>query len=116
MAADIDNPNVPNLINLRSDNTSKFLINLTVDIVALSSGVDSVWTDGIDISNIIDAVEYTGSPATHLKTLDDRIDRGQFQSPPRYSGQSMQRREPGMDTNDGSLDWEIIPHPTPGWQ
>jgi hypothetical protein len=116
MGADIDNPNVPNLINLRSDNTSKFLINMVSDVIALSSGVDSVWTDGIDISNIIDAVQYSNSPSTHLKTIDDRLDRGQAPCPARYSGQSMQRREPGMDTNDGGLDWEIIPHPTPGWQ
>ena len=31
MAADIDNPNVPNLINLQPDNGTKFLIGLTSD-------------------------------------------------------------------------------------
>jgi hypothetical protein len=116
MAADIDNPNVPNLINLRPDNGTKFLINLMEDVVALASGVDSVWTDGIDMNTIIDAVQYNPNPYTAKKTIDDRLDRGIIQSPPRYSGKSMQRKEPGMDTNDGSLDWEIIPHPTPGRQ
>ena len=115
MAADIDNPNVPNLINLQPDVGNKFLIRLTSDIVALASGVDTVWTDGIDISSIIDAVQYASDPTTQ-KTIDDRLDRGIAPNPPRYSGKSMQRKEPGMDTNDGSLDWEIIPAPTPGRQ
>ena len=115
MAADIDNPNVPNLINLQPDVGNKFLIRLTSDIVALASGVDTVWTDGIDISTIIDAVQYASDPTT-LKTIDNRLDRGIAINPPRYSGKSMQRKEPGMDTNDGSLDWEVIPAPTQGRQ
>jgi hypothetical protein len=115
MAADIDNPNVPNLTNLRSDKATKFLIGLVSDIVALASGADTVWTDGIDISTIIDAVQYSSNP-THLKTIDDRIDRGIALSPARYCGRSIQRKEPGMDTNDGSLDFEILSTPTPGRQ
>jgi hypothetical protein len=115
MAADIDNPNVPNLINLISSNTTKFLISLSSDIVALGSGVDTVWTDGVDISTIVDAVQYRSNMSLP-KTLDDRLDRGMVQSPPRYSGKSIQRKEPGMDTNDGYLDWEILSAPTPGRQ
>ena len=115
MPADVDNPNVPNLINMRADNVTKFLINLSFDIVALASGVDSVWTDGIDISTIIDAVQYNNN-STAAKTLDDRLDIGIVQSPPKYSGKSMQRKVPGFDSNNGSLDWEIIAAPTPGRQ
>ncbi|NCS88134.1 MAG: hypothetical protein AUK34_14295 [Ignavibacteria bacterium CG2_30_36_16] len=114
-STDIDNPNVPNLENLRSDRLVDFLINLTADVIVVASGVDTVWLDGIDISTIIDGVEYQSNP-TSKQTLDDRVDRGFALSPPKYSGQSMQRREPGEDTNDSSLDWEIIPHPTPGYQ
>jgi hypothetical protein len=115
MSGETDNPNVPNLTNLRPDNTTKFLISLTSDIVALASGVDTVWTDGIDIGTIIDAVQYRGN-MNLPKTIDDRLDKGMIQSPARYSGQSMQRKEPGMDSNDGYLDWEILQHPTPGRQ
>ena len=115
MAADIDNPNVPNLINMRPDNGTKFLISLVTDVVALASGVDTVWTDGIEISSIIDAVQYT-SRSDLIKTIDERIDRGVAPYPSRYSGKSIQRKEPGMDTNDGSLDFEILPSPTPGRQ
>ena len=112
---DIDNPNVPNLINMRPDKTNDFLIGLTDDVIVLSSGIDSVWSDGIDISTVIDGVEFQSSSSL-MKTLDTRIDRGIVLSPPKYSGKSMQRREPGIDTNDGSVDWEITSHPTPGYQ
>lgn len=112
---DIDNPSVPNLINIRSDRTVDFLISLSSDVIVVATGEDSVWSDGIDISTIIDGVEYQSS-ATSLQTLDDRVDRGWVMSPSKYGGKSMQRREPGVDTNDGTLDWEIIPAPTPGYQ
>lgn len=114
-ADDIDNPNVANLINIRSDRTVDFLINLVSDVIVLSDGKDTSWTDGIDINSVIDGVEYQ-STLTSLQTLDDRIDRGFALSPPRYSGKSMQRREPGTDSNDGTMDWEIISPPTPGFQ
>lgn len=112
---DIDNPSVKNLINIRSDKTVDFLISLNSDVIVLASGKDTVWSDGVDINTIIDGVEYQSS-ANSLKTLDDRVDRGWVLSPSKYGGKSMQRREPGVDTNDGTLDWEIIPAPTPGYQ
>jgi len=111
---DLDNPNVKNLINVRADKTVDFLIGLNDDIIVIATGVDSVWSDGIEFSTIIDGFEYQSSP-TLMKTLDDRVDRGFALSPARYSGKSMQRRDAGGDTNDSSLDWEIIPSPTPGY-
>lgn len=112
-ATDFDNPNVPNLLNIRADRTVDFLINLVSDVIVLSSGVDTVWEDGIDISTIIDGVQYASSP-TKLKTIDSRVEKGLALSPPRYSGQSMRRREPGGDTDDATLDWEITSACTPG--
>ncbi|MFA8343674.1 MAG: DUF4876 domain-containing protein [Rhodothermaceae bacterium] len=111
---DIDNQNVANLINMRSDKTVDFMINLTSDVIALTSGKDTLWSDGLDIDTIIDAVEYQ-SKVTYRQTLDDRVDRGVALSAPRYSGKSIQRRAPGMDSNDALLDWEIIEKPTPGY-
>ena len=114
-AEDLDNPAVPNLLNMRSDKTQDFLVGLTADVIVLSDGRDSVWVDGIDISTIVDGVEYQSSPPpTNQKTLDPRVDRGYILSPPRYAGMSMQRREPGSDTNDGTIDFEILSSPTPG--
>lgn len=114
---DIDNPNVPNLVNLRSDKTVDFLYSLTGDVMMIASGQDTVWVDGIDIATVVDAVEYQSSPPpTTKKTLDARVDRGYALSPPRYSGQSLQRVEPGSDTNDSTIDFEIRPTATPGYQ
>ena len=113
-ATDMDNPSIPNLINMRPDITVDFDINLAADVIVISSGIDSVWIDGIDISTIIDGVQYKSN--TKSKSLDDRVDKGLVLSPPRYSGKSMQRREPGLDTNNGTLDWEIISSATPGYQ
>jgi hypothetical protein len=114
-ASDFDNPDVPNLYNIRMDRTVDFYISLTSDVVIIADGRDTVWADGFDIDTILDGVEYQSS-GTRMQTLDDRIDRGWVKSPPKYSGQSMQRKIPGMDTNDGTLDWTILEHPTPGYQ
>jgi hypothetical protein len=111
--SDFDNPNVANLINIRSDRTVDFLINLVADVIVLADGKDAVWEDGIDINTIIDGVQYA-SNTTMKKTIDARVDKSFTISPPRYSGKSMQRREPGGDSNDAISDWEIIPAPTPG--
>lgn len=114
---DIDNPNVPNLINMRPDKTADFLIALTSDVVILSDGRDSIWQDGIDILTVVDGVEYQSNPhPQNKKTLDSRIDRSYVLSPPRYSGKSMQRREPGLDTNDSLSDFELKDKATPGYQ
>ncbi len=112
---DVDNKTVKNLINLRSDRTADFLISLSGDVVVITTGEDSVYTDGFDISTVIDGVEYQTS-SSPLKTLDSRIDRSYAICPGKYTGKSFQRREPGLDTNDGLLDWEILSSPTPGYQ
>ncbi|MBI5474761.1 MAG: DUF4876 domain-containing protein [Ignavibacteriae bacterium] len=113
--SDIDNPNVPNLINMRSSHTTDFFLSVTNDVVVVSAGRDSNYVDGIDIVDVIDGVEYQTS-SNLLKTLDRRVDRGFALSPGSYSGKSMQRREPGSDTNDGIIDFEILNVPTPGRQ
>ena len=114
---DIDNPNIPNLINILPYRTTEFLINLVTDVVVIATGEDANVEDGVDISTIIDGVEYQSSPhPINKKTLDSRVDRGYVLSPPRYSGKSMQRKAPGFDTNDSSVDFEIIDKPTPGKQ
>lgn len=113
---DIDNPNIPNLINMRSDRTADFLIGLTSDVIILSDGRDSIWQDGIDINTVADGIEYQSNPhPISKKTLDYKIDRSYVLSPPRYSGKSMQRREPGLDTNDSLSDFEILNRATPGY-
>lgn len=114
-STDIDNPKAQNLINMNSNMSYKFMVSLTSDVIAITDGKDENWSDGLDISGIIDAVEYD-SKTTSPHTIDPRVDKGYIVAPVSYSGKSMQRKEPGIDTNDGSLDWEVISAPTPGYQ
>lgn len=114
-ASELENPTVPNILNMRSDKVVDFVLSLTNDVLVISDGRDQNWQDGIDISTVLDGVEYQTDNKTS-KTLDSKIDRGYVISPSRYSGKSLQRREAGVDTNDSSLDWEILPYPTPGYQ
>ncbi|MBU1095168.1 MAG: DUF4876 domain-containing protein [Bacteroidetes bacterium] len=109
-----DNVNVPNLLNLFPEKTTDFYISLGSDIVVLATGEDTDLEDGLDIDTIIDGLEYDMN-VTSLKTLDDRVDRGRAKAPAKYSGQSIQRKVPGVDTNDGTLDWEILNGTTPGY-
>lgn len=109
---DVDNPNVPNILNMRPDRPQDFILNLVSDIVILADGRDSVWADGIEISTILDGVEYQPT-TTAAKTLDSRVDRGFALGPSQYEGKSMQRREPGYDTNNSTLDFLMLDRPTP---
>lgn len=113
-ATDTDNPNVPNLINIISDEGTDFTMRLDRDIIVVATGEDNNWSDGIDISTVIDGIQFMKS-STQRKTLDERVDRSFIISPPTYTGKSVQRRDSGVDTNNGLLDWEIIT-PTPGYQ
>lgn len=114
-SSDIDGPNAGNLINMIPSNTIDFNMPLDVGVLILTDGYDSVLEDGIDINTIIDGVEYDYK-LDGSKTLDSRVDKGHFLSPPKYSGKSLQRRQPGLDSNNGLTDWQIIDHPTPGYQ
>ncbi|HEX2865522.1 MAG TPA: DUF4876 domain-containing protein [Ignavibacteriales bacterium] len=112
---EFENPNVPNILNMKSDKAVDFMMALNNDVIVISDGRDQTLTDGIDISTVLDGVEFQTDSKT-AKTLDSRIDRGYTISPPSYSGKSIQRRQAGEDTNNSQLDWEILPYPTPGYQ
>ncbi|HEX2983462.1 MAG TPA: DUF4876 domain-containing protein [Ignavibacteriales bacterium] len=113
-ATDFDNKNVPNILNMLPHKTADFGLNTENGVIILSSGEDINTEDGIDISTIIDGVQYRYNNAS-VHTLDLRVDKSTVISPSQYSGKSIQRREEGYDTNNGKLDW-IIGSPTPGRQ
>ena len=48
--------------------------------------------------------------------LNDLIDAGFIEGLNRWTGQSAQRISPGYDTNNSTVDFEILQHPTPGEQ
>ncbi|RKY56542.1 MAG: hypothetical protein DRP89_01170 [Candidatus Neomarinimicrobiota bacterium] len=114
--ADFDNPDVPNLDNLEVGCHLDFGIGLTMDVILIADGSDTDYPGGIDIETVIDCVEYA-SFAHHIKDIEPELDRG-FGGVglSKYSGLSLERIAPGFDTNNSTLDFEIIPHPTPGYQ
>lgn len=113
---DPDNPDVPNIDNIEVGHTLDFMIALTCDVVLIADGSDTEYIDGIDPETVIDCVEYA-SKSTHIKEIEKFLDMG-FAGVglQRYSGKSLERIKAGFDTNNSSVDFEIIPHPTPGYQ
>ncbi|MBW6457721.1 MAG: DUF4876 domain-containing protein [FCB group bacterium] len=114
-----DNPNVPNLTtnNGRVSQASKvdFLVGLNGDGLALCDGTDYDQSDGIAISTVIDAVEYSANP-DKIKEVPFILDASWAGvGLQRYSGQSLERIRPGFDTNNSAVDFVIIPAPTPGY-
>ena len=113
---DWDDPDVPNLENIEVGNHVDFMINLTSDVVILADGSDIDYLDGLDSASIIDGVEYSSS-STHIKDIENFVDRG-FGGVglQKYSGQSLERKTPGFDTDNSTIDFEVIPAPTIGYQ
>ena len=113
---DFDNPDVPNLDNIEVGHRLDFMIGLTMDVVLIADGSDLDYLDGMDIESVIDCVEYASS-ATHIKDIEKELDRG-FGGVglTKYSGQSLERVTAGFDSNNSTVDFEIIDHPTPGYQ
>jgi hypothetical protein len=70
----------------------------------------------IPIDKVIDAVEYASNPYVTQKEITVRVDAG-FAGVgiTKYSGQATERREPGLDTNNSTFDFVVIPYATPGY-
>ncbi|MDD3643510.1 MAG: DUF4876 domain-containing protein [Candidatus Krumholzibacteria bacterium] len=128
LGSDYDNPAVPNLYPI-SNLTNDFSMNLAHTAVLLSDG--TAWEFGmhyeasvddfkeyvnIPLATIIDGVEYSSNPDSD-RYLTIRVDAGfAGVGMARYSGRSVQRRFPGLDSNNSSFDFEIIEPPSPGYQ
>ena len=113
---DYDNPDVPNIDNIEVGCRTDFGIGLSTDVILITDGSDVNYIDGIAIESVIDGVEYATSP-THIKDIEKEVDRG-FGGVGliKFSGQSLERVAVGFDSNNSSVDFEIIGHPTPGYQ
>jgi len=87
-----------------------------MDVVLIADGSDLDYIDGMDIESVIDGVEYA-SFSTHLKDIEKEVDRG-FGGVglTKYSGQSLERVVAGFDSNNSTVDFEILDRPTPGYQ
>jgi hypothetical protein len=127
---DYDAPGVRNLTPVSTEGND-FTMNLIHNAVWLATGEEYVFKEysymsssggiqtticaEIPLNGIIDAVEYSanaGSPRYMTLRLD-----GGFAGVgiTRYSGQSIERKMPGQDTNNSAFDFVNLPSPTPGW-
>ena len=122
-ANDYDNVSVPNIEQLTMA-TVDFALNLAHTGVFIATGEEYTFIehDGssfvqVPLRTILDAVEYTASQsATFRRYLTLRIDAGLGgNGMTRYSGQSIERKVPGFDSNNSSFDFEIAGTPTPGY-
>jgi len=113
---DFDNLDVPNIDNIEEGHKLDFMINLVNDVILIANGRDVNYLDGIDINSVIDCVEYHVN-SDHMKEIEAELDRG-FGGVGiiKYGGQSIERISAGFDSNNSSVDFEIIDHPTPGYQ
>ncbi len=123
---DYDNLTVPNLSPL-SEAGKDFLMHLAHEAIWLATGEDFEYVGHFDGYNVktyvhiplwtmIDGIEYS-SNAESQKILTVRIDAGLgANGMTKYSGQSIERRYPGLDSNNSSFDFEISTSPTPGRQ
>lgn len=126
-APDIDNPAVPNMIKYFQSSGNDWLIGgETGSLVLAKMPIDSIkpFDDQflIPYTAIIDGVEYLKDP-TRLdrKILNEIIDAGATGGIQFYTGKSMERklisdfgRKILKDENNSSVDFEIIPAPSPG--
>ncbi|MGC9365166.1 MAG: DUF4876 domain-containing protein [Fidelibacterota bacterium] len=113
---DYDNPDVPNIGNILDGHYRDFSVNLIGDVILIADGSDDNYLDGIDIHSVIDCVEYSQDP-DHIKEIGQDLDYGYTGIGMMvYSGKSIERRKPGFDTNNSTIDFEIIDAPTVGYQ
>lgn len=127
LGSDYDVPGIPNVVSVHPESGTDFMINLSHNAVVFSTGegfgyesyTNSSGYERIRITlplySVIDGVEYaTNSDAT--KELTVRVDAGfAGLGCTKYSLQSTERREIGMDVNNSTFDFILLPSPTPGW-
>jgi hypothetical protein len=127
LGSDYDVPGIPNVVSVHPESRIDFMINLSHNAVVFATGeewgyesyVNSSGYDRIRVIlplyTVIDGVEYaTNSDAT--KELTARVDAGfAGLGCTKYSKQSTERREWGMDVNNSTFDFILLPTPTPGW-
>ncbi len=118
---DYDTPGVPNFESVMPGKTTDFLINLSHNAVVIAEGGDYPIDEGnymrIPIDKVIDGVEYVSNPYITTKEMTVRIDAGYAGiGIPKYSAQSAERATAGLDTDNSTFDFVVIPYPTPGLQ
>jgi hypothetical protein len=127
LGSDYDVPGVPNVVSIHPESNTDFMINLSHNAVVFTTGeevsyetyVNSAGYDRTRITlplyTVIDGVEYATNPDV-VKELTARVDAGfAGLGCTKYSLQSTERREWGLDVNNSTFDFILLPSPTPGW-
>jgi hypothetical protein len=126
---DYDNPSVPNLTPISTEGND-FSMNLAHCAVWLatteeytfkehcyinsSGGITCTTYIETPLSTILDAVEFS-SNLSSPRYITTRLDAGYGGvGIVRYGGKSIERKVPGLDSNNSAFDFEIVT-PTPGY-
>lgn len=126
---DYDNQYVPNLLPVTTQG-NEFSYNIAHCALWLATGEEYTFAEhcytsssggvtcsqyvDIPLNTIVDAVEYSANP-TSPRYMTVRLDAALGGvGINRYSGQSMERKVPGFDTNNSAFDFEKTT-PTPGY-
>ena len=122
LGSDYDVPGIPNILSIHPSSRTDYMISLTHDAVVLTTG-EEYWIDEVDgairialpLYSVIDGVEYASS-SDKTKYLTMRIDAGfAGLGCAKYSGESTERREIGVDVNNSTFDFTLLPRPTIGY-
>jgi hypothetical protein len=128
LGSDYDTPDVPNLLPL-TQYEQDFQFNVGHTGIFLATGEEWEFVDHYDASmdqmkeyvhvplhTIVDGIEYSSNTTVVTRYLTLRVDAGLAgNGMAKYSGTSVQRRFPGLDSNNSTFDFENIHPPTPGW-
>ncbi len=90
-----------------------FALSQTHDAVVITDGLDTVITDGLKASSILDGVQYAvGGTGNLPATIDAGITGGANLK----LGVSMERNEKGVTTHNSFVDFSLQTKPSPGLQ
>ncbi len=128
LGSDYDTPGVPNLLPL-SSSTQDFQFNTGHTGIFIATGEELEFVLHYDanmdkmkeyihvpLSTIVDGIEYSSNTTVTTRYLTLRVDAGLAGNGiAKWSGTSVQRRFPGLDSNNSTFDFENINPPSPGW-
>jgi hypothetical protein len=129
LGSDYDAPGVPNLLPL-SNYENDFQLNVGHTGVFIATGEEWEYVEHFDpsmnamkeyihvpLSTVVDGVEYSSNTTVTTRYLTLRVDAGLAgNGMAKYSATSVQRRFPGLDSNNSTFDFENTQPPSPGWQ
>ncbi len=129
IGSDYDTPGVPNLLPL-SNYEQDFQFNVGHTGIFFATGEEWEYVEhydpGIDkmkeyihvpLSTIVDGIEYSSNTTVITRYLTIRVDAGLAgNGMAKYSATSVQRRFPGLDSNNSTFDFENTQPPSPGQQ